>query len=143
MPLQCGSLENRALEFTISECLVEIMKRHEWRERSEEGEVRIFRATKHGGIWTLQSKQKGDEFWNRHDPLSRADILIIRAMLERKYQRNRVPFEDLDSINKWLEKDQLQSQQATDAPNRNRPARKRRSSRRRKSPAPNVGDREQ
>jgi len=91
------------------------MKRHEWRERSNEGEVQIFRATKHGGKWTLQSKQKGADYWNRHDPLTRADILIIRTMLERKYQRNRVPFKDLDSINKWLEGDQLETQKAQDS----------------------------
>lgn len=83
------------------------MKKHEWRERSPEGEIQLFRATKHGGRWTLQTKLKGDNYWNRHDPLTREDILIIRTMLERKYQRNRVPYEDLDNVNKWLEQDQL------------------------------------
>ncbi|MCB1095140.1 MAG: hypothetical protein KDN22_06125 [Verrucomicrobiae bacterium] len=85
------------------------MRKHEWRERSEEGEVQFFRATKHGRQWTLQTKLKGDEFWNRHDPLTRDDVLIIRAMLERKYQRNRAPYEDLNGIDKWLQEDLLKS----------------------------------
>jgi hypothetical protein len=85
------------------------MRKHEWRERSPEGEVQFFRATKHGRQWTLQTKLKGDDFWNRHDPLTRDDVLIIRAMLERKYQRNRAPYEDLSGIDKWLEGDLLKS----------------------------------
>ncbi|MGK0184593.1 MAG: hypothetical protein ACI9R3_000366 [Verrucomicrobiales bacterium] len=88
------------------------MKKHEWRERSADGEVQLFRATKHGGRWTLQTKLKGDEFWNRHDPLTREDVLIIQTMAERKYQRNRVPYEDLESLKKWLEQDEEKTQAA-------------------------------
>ena len=80
------------------------MKRHEWRERQETGEVKIFRATKHGGDWTLVSRHKTESGWTRHVPLRKADLLVIKEMLERKYQRNRVPFEDITTLEKLLEK---------------------------------------
>jgi len=79
------------------------MRRHEWRERLETGEVKIYRATKHGDRWTLSSRLKTELEWTRHDPLRREDLLVIKDMLERKYQRNRVPYEDLVKLEKLLE----------------------------------------
>lgn len=81
------------------------MKKHEWRERSPDGIVTVFRATVHGRRWTLQTREKHEEEWTRHDPLTRDDVVIIREMLERKYQRNRVPYEELERLDKWLRDD--------------------------------------
>ena len=78
------------------------MKRHEWRERQETGEVKIFRATRHGGNWTLSTRLKTESEWTRHDPLRREDVVAIKEMLERKYQRNRVPYEDIARLEKLL-----------------------------------------
>jgi hypothetical protein len=79
------------------------MKRHEWRERQTDGEVMIFRATKHGALWTLSTRLKTEEEWKRHDPLEKKDLLVLKEMLERKYQRNRVPYKDLEKIEQMLE----------------------------------------
>ena len=79
------------------------MKKYEWREHLESGEVKMFRVTKHGAQWTLSTRLKTEPEWTRHDPLQKDDLLVIKEMLERKYQRNRVPYEYLAKIEKMLE----------------------------------------
>lgn len=71
---------------------------HAWRERTEDGDVRLVRARKHGALWTLQSKLKADEHWTTHDPIEMADLIHLRDLIQRKYQRRRASFEDLQQI---------------------------------------------
>jgi len=79
------------------------MKYHEWRERTPEGDVLIFRAARHRGLWQLQSRLKADDLWRQHDPLTRDDLIKLREMLWRKYQRNRVPYQHIESLDQRLE----------------------------------------
>ena len=79
------------------------MTRYEWRERSEDGELRFLRATVHGGRWTLHSHLKSEEEWTAHDPIPRADLKTLRDLLRRKYQRRRASFEDVQQIDALLE----------------------------------------
>lgn len=77
------------------------MQRHTWRERGEEG-VRFFRASYHGGKWTLQSQLKGEEEWEAHDPIPEEGWRVLRDVLWRKYQRRRCPWELIEKIDELL-----------------------------------------
>ncbi len=79
-------------------------KRHEWRTTTPEGEKREVRATRQGKTWRLQSKLKGEEFWTYHDPPLPEDLEELLEILQRKYQRNRVPYGDVESVQKLLGK---------------------------------------
>jgi hypothetical protein len=81
------------------------MTRHEWRERSEDGELRYVRATVHGRTWTLQSRLKSEEEWTNHDPIPRADLETLRELIWRKYQRRRASFEDVQQLDALLEEE--------------------------------------
>ncbi|MEM1294249.1 MAG: hypothetical protein AAGH89_02720 [Verrucomicrobiota bacterium] len=78
------------------------MKKHEWRERTEEG-PRLFIASHHGAEWTLRSKLKSDEDWNHHDPIELEHWVALRDILWRKYQRKRVPFSQIEQIDKTID----------------------------------------
>ena len=79
------------------------MTKHEWRERTEDGELRYMRATKHGRLWNLQSRLKSEEYWTNHDPISRPDLEQLRDLIWRKYQRKRASYEDVQQIDALLE----------------------------------------
>ena len=36
------------------------MKKHEWRDNTDEGVIRLVRVTQHAGKWQLQSRLKSD-----------------------------------------------------------------------------------
>lgn len=78
--------------------------RHSWREETEEGLQREFRATKFAGRWKFQSKIKGDAQWTREDPPRREDLEQLRELLHRKYLRRRVPHEDVQAIEQLIQK---------------------------------------
>lgn len=69
------------------------MQSHEWRERTDEGELRLVRARHHGGRWRLQSRLRSAEGWSDHEPPLLEDLLALRDVLDRKYRRGRVPHE--------------------------------------------------
>jgi hypothetical protein len=77
-------------------------KRHEWRTTTPEGEKREVRATRFGKTWRFQSKIKGQEEWTYYDHPPREDAEELLEILKRKYQRNRVPYEDVRSVEKLL-----------------------------------------
>jgi hypothetical protein len=60
------------------------------------------RATKFGGVWRFQSKSADDEQWTYHDFPALADLLKLKEIIERKYQRRRVSAEDLVSVEKLI-----------------------------------------
>ena len=67
------------------------MKKHEWREKTEEGETRLVAATRHGGKWQLRSRLKSESEWTEFPVIELDDLESLLDVVSRKYQRNRVP----------------------------------------------------
>jgi hypothetical protein len=79
------------------------IKQHEWSQIDESaGERRYFRAGKFGGRWTFSTTLKSDEDWTKLEPAPLDFLLEVRSLLERKYQRRRVPWEDVVAIDKLV-----------------------------------------
>lgn len=76
---------------------------HNWTIRTEEGEKREVRAVKFGGVWRIQSKLASDDAWTYHDPAPLSDLIELRDVLFRKYQRRRAAYEDVVLIEKAIE----------------------------------------
>ena len=74
------------------------MKKHEWREKTEEGETRLVTATRHGGKWQLQSRLKSEDEWTKFEKIQLDDLETLLDIISRKYQRNRVPHEHVQEI---------------------------------------------
>jgi hypothetical protein len=71
---------------------------HIWTERDAEGRKREVRATKFGGQWKLQAKIAGEENWTYFDVPPMEDLLTLKDIVERKYQRRRASYEDVLAI---------------------------------------------
>ncbi len=67
------------------------MKKHEWREKTEEGETRLVTAMRHGGKWQLRSRLKTESEWTTFPVIELDDLETLHDIILRKYQRNRVP----------------------------------------------------
>lgn len=78
------------------------MKKHEWREKTEDGETRLVTATRHGGKWQLQSRLKSEDEWTKFEKIDLDDLEALLDIIERKYQRNRVPHEHVQEIEKMI-----------------------------------------
>jgi len=76
--------------------------KHVWTERTEEGEKREVRAIKFGGTWRVQSKLASADEWTYHDPALMDDLIELRDLLFRKYQRRRAAYEDVVIIEKMI-----------------------------------------
>jgi hypothetical protein len=76
---------------------------HTWTDRIEDGRKREVRATKFGGSWRLQAKIVGDVDWTYYDRPLLEDLLALKEVLERKYQRRRASIEDVSSIEKLIQ----------------------------------------
>jgi hypothetical protein len=75
---------------------------HIWTEKDEQGRKREVRATKFGGVWRLQAKVAGDENWTYYDEPLREDLLALKDVVERKYQRRRASYEDVVSVERLI-----------------------------------------
>ena len=75
---------------------------HIWTEKDRHGRKREVRATKFGGVWRFQSKSADDEQWTYHDFPALTDLLKLKEIIERKYQRRRASAEDLASVEKLI-----------------------------------------
>ena len=75
---------------------------HIWTKRDEHGIKREVRATKFGGIWRLQAKTAGDLDWTYYERPLLADLLALKDILFRKYQRRRASSEDVASVEKLI-----------------------------------------
>ncbi len=62
---------------------------HIWTERDGHGSKREVRATRFGGIWRLQAKTAGDIDWTYYERPLLEDLLALKDILMRKYQRRR------------------------------------------------------
>ena len=75
---------------------------HIWTRRDEQGCKREVRATKFGGIWRLQAKMAGDSDWTYYERPLLQDLLTLKEILVRKYQRRRASIEDVASVEKLI-----------------------------------------
>jgi hypothetical protein len=75
---------------------------HIWKETTAEGEKREVRATKFGGVWSIQAKLKHDEDWTYYDVPLMEDLKELRDVLYRKYQRRRAAYEDVVLLDKMI-----------------------------------------
>jgi hypothetical protein len=75
---------------------------HIWTHRDEQGSKREVRATRFGGIWRLQSKTSGDPDWTYYERPLLDDLLALKDILARKYQRRRASSEDVASLEKLI-----------------------------------------
>ena len=83
---------------------VSYMKIHDWKDRTDTGENRLWRATKHGGDWKFMSRlQKSEEGWTTHEKMEIEDLKLFREVLFNKYQRRRIPWEDVVAIDNMNE----------------------------------------
>ena len=76
---------------------------HIWRDRNQDGRKREVRATKFGGAWRVQTKIAGDLDWTYYDRPLPEDLLTLKEILVRKYQRRRASVEDVASIEKLIQ----------------------------------------
>lgn len=67
------------------------MKKHEWRERTEEGEIRLVTATRHAGKWQLRSRLKSENEWTTFPTIELEDLETLHEIISRKYHRSRLP----------------------------------------------------
>ena len=74
------------------------MKKHEWREKTEEGETRLVTATRHAGKWQLQSRLKSEDEWTKFPVIELEDLETLLDIIERKYNRSRLPYEHVKEI---------------------------------------------
>lgn len=74
------------------------MKKHEWRENTEEGETRLVTATRHAGKWKLQSRLKSDTEWTQFPLIKLEDLETLHELISNKYQRQRVPYDHVLEI---------------------------------------------
>ncbi len=75
---------------------------HIWTEKDAEGRKREVRVTKFGGIWRFQAKHADESDWTYYDQPLLEDLLQLKDVVFRKYQRRRASAEDLQSIEKLL-----------------------------------------
>jgi len=76
---------------------------HIWTEKDRHGKKREVRATKFGGAWRFQSKIAGETEWTYYDFPLLQDLLSLKGIVVRKYQRRRASIEDVASIDKLIE----------------------------------------
>ena len=75
---------------------------HIWTEKDEEGRKREVRATKFGGNWRLQAKRPDEADWTYYDPPLLEDVMKLKEIIARKYQRRRASAEDVATIEKLI-----------------------------------------
>ena len=75
---------------------------HIWTEKDAGGRKREVRVTKFGGVWRFQSKFADELEWTYYDQPLLDDLLALKDVVFRKYQRRRASAEDLESIEKLL-----------------------------------------
>jgi hypothetical protein len=75
---------------------------HIWTKRDEQGSKREVRATRFGGRWRLQAKTASDLDWIYYERPLLKDLLALKEILIRKYQRRRASSEDVASVEKLI-----------------------------------------
>ena len=78
---------------------------HIWTDRNQPGQKREVRATKFGGVWRFQAKTAGDLDWTYYDSPLLEDLLTLKEIIVRKYQRRRASAEDVGSVEKLIQEE--------------------------------------
>ena len=80
------------------------MKSHEWFDHDEAAnERRYFRAGKFSKRWNVQTTLKSDLDWTPYDVIPLEVLEALLTLLENKYARRRVPWEDLIVVDRLVE----------------------------------------
>ena len=58
--------------------------------------------TKFGGVWRFQAKYTDESEWTYYERPLLDDLLTLKDIVFRKYQRRRASAEDVDSIERLL-----------------------------------------
>ena len=75
---------------------------HIWTEKDEEGRKREVRATKFGGKWRLQAKTADETEWTYYDRPPIDDLLKLKEIIGRKYQRRRASADDVAAVDNLI-----------------------------------------
>jgi hypothetical protein len=75
---------------------------HVWKTRTPEGERREVRAEKFGKRWRLQAKLSDDERWTYYEVPLLEDLVELRDVLWRKYQRKHLSWDDIVAMDALL-----------------------------------------
>ena len=89
---------------------------HVWKTVGEDGEKREARAERFGGKWRFQAKCRSEAVWTYYDSPSVEDLEALRDILWRKYQRKRLPWDDVEDLDRMLEERRTQSLDTTETP---------------------------
>jgi hypothetical protein len=79
-----------------------VRSQHIWRQRDEAGRKREVRVTKFGGAWRFQAKWSDESHWTYYDRPLPGDVVELREIVFRKYQRRRASAEDVASVDELL-----------------------------------------
>src|SRR5213083_2315575 len=71
---------------------------HIWTHKDQHGTKREVRATKFGGAWKFRAKTAGDLEWIYYERPLLEDLLALKEILARKYQRRRASADDVASV---------------------------------------------
>ena len=77
-------------------------RQHIWTEKDAEGHKREIRATKLGRAWRFQAKSVGDADWTYYEMPTLRDLLTLKEIIARKYQRRRASADDVATIDKLI-----------------------------------------
>ena len=75
---------------------------HIWTEKDDQGRKREVRATKFGGKWRLQARVADEAEWTYYDRPLLDDLLKLKDIIGRKYQRRRASADDVASVDKLI-----------------------------------------
>jgi len=75
---------------------------HIWTHRNQDATKREVRATKFGGAWRFQAKTAEDLEWTYYERPLLEDLIALKEILVRKYQRRRASAEDVASVEKLI-----------------------------------------
>ena len=75
---------------------------HIWTKREADGRKREVRVTKFGGNWRFQAKYTDEQAWTYYDQPLLDDLLELKDIVFRKYQRRRAAAEDVAAIDEIL-----------------------------------------
>lgn len=76
---------------------------HEWRERKEDGRLRILRAQWDSKKWSFTETYKDIPNWRTLTTPPLEDYEMLRDVLWRKYQRKRLPWRFVEEIDVLIE----------------------------------------
>jgi hypothetical protein len=78
-------------------------RQHIWTHKDQHGTKREVRATKFGGAWKFQAKTAGDLEWTYYEGPLMEDLLALKEIIARKYQRRRASADDVASVEKLIQ----------------------------------------